>query len=52
MKNIMMDIDWSTVTKLQPPLTTESDKRDFLQLIEVYIDDFIGVIQSTNKSHL
>jgi hypothetical protein len=52
MKNIMMDIDWSNVTKLQPPLTTESDKRDFLQLIEVYIDDFIGVIQSTNESHL
>jgi hypothetical protein len=52
MENIMMDIDWSTMSKLQPPLTTESDKRDFLQLIEVYIDDFIGVIQSTNESHL
>jgi hypothetical protein len=51
-KNIMMDIDWSNVTKLQPPLTTESDKRDFLQLIEVYIDNFIRVIQSTNESHL
>jgi hypothetical protein len=48
----MMDIDWLTVTKLQPPLTTKSDKRDFLQLIKVYIDDFIGVIQSTNKYHL
>jgi hypothetical protein len=47
-----MDIDWSNVTKLQPPLTMESDKQDFLQLIEVYIDDFIGVIQSTNKSNL
>jgi hypothetical protein len=52
MENIMMDIDWLNVTKLQPPLTTESDKRDFLQLIEVYIDDFIGVIQSNNESHL
>jgi hypothetical protein len=52
MENIMMDIDWSTVSKLHPPLTTESDKRDFLQLIEVYINDFIGVIQSTNESHL
>jgi hypothetical protein len=52
MENIMMDIDWSNVTKLQPPLTTESDKRDLLQLIKVYINDFIGVIQSTNKSHL
>jgi hypothetical protein len=48
----MMDIDWANVTKLQPPLTTESDKQDFLQLIEVYIDNFIGVIQSNNKSHL
>jgi hypothetical protein len=52
MENIMMDIDWLTVNKLQPPLTTESDKRYFLQLIEVYINDFIGVIQSTNKFHL
>jgi hypothetical protein len=52
MENIMMDIDWANVTKLQPPLTTESDKQDFLQLIEVYINDFIGVIQSTNESHL
>jgi hypothetical protein len=52
MENILMVIDWANVTKLQPPLTTESDKRDFLQLIEVYIDNFIGVIQSTNESHL
>jgi hypothetical protein len=52
MENIMMDIDWSTVNKVQPPLTTESDKQDFLQLIEIYIDDFIGVIQSTNDSHI
>jgi hypothetical protein len=52
MENIMMDIDWLTASKLQPPLTTESDKRDFLQLIKVYIDNFIGVIQSTNESHL
>jgi hypothetical protein len=52
MENIMMDINWSTVNNLEPPLTTESDKQDFLQLIEVYINDFIGVIQSTNESHL
>jgi hypothetical protein len=26
MENVMMDIDWSAVNKLQPPLTTESDK--------------------------
>jgi len=52
MEDIMMDIDWSNVNPLHPPLTTETEKRDFLQLIEVYIDDFIGVIQSTNESHL
>ena len=52
MENIMMDIDWSTIRKLNKPISTEADKRDFLQLIEVYIDDFIGVIQSTDESQL
>jgi hypothetical protein len=32
--------------------TTECDQHRFLSLIEVYIDDFIGVIQSTTKAHL
>jgi hypothetical protein len=52
MENIMMDIDWSTVKTPHPPVTTETEKRNFLQLIEVYIDNFIGVIQSTNEAHL
>jgi hypothetical protein len=52
MENIMMDIDWSTIEQPHKQLSTEKDKRDFLQLIEVYIDDFIGVIQSTNETHL
>jgi hypothetical protein len=53
MEDIMMDIDWKTVQKLlNQPTSTGCDTRKFLSLIEVYIDDFIGVIQSTNKSHL
>jgi hypothetical protein len=49
----MMAIDWTAVDKLpNQPAATECDQRKFLSLIEVYIDDFIGVIQSTNKTHL
>jgi hypothetical protein len=52
-ENIMMAVDWTTVDKLpNQPAATECDQRKFLSLIEVYIDDFIGVIQSTNKAHL
>jgi hypothetical protein len=53
MENIMMDVDWTTVQKFpNQPTSTECDQRKFLSLIEVYIDNFIGVIQSTNKAHL
>jgi hypothetical protein len=53
MENIMMDVDWTTVQKLpNQPTSTECNQRQFLSLIEVYIDDFIIVIQSTNKLHL
>jgi len=53
MENIMMDINWSAVNKLpNQPTTSETDNRKFLSLIEVYIDDFIGVIQSTDESQL
>jgi hypothetical protein len=53
MENIMMAIDWTAVDKLpNQPAATECDQCKFLSLIEVYIDDFIGVIQSTNKAHL
>jgi hypothetical protein len=53
MENIMMAINWTAVQKLpNQPTSTECDQRKFLSLIEVYIHDFIGVIQSTNKSHL
>lgn len=52
MEDIMMDIDWNTVPSPVPPPTTERSKRQFVNLLEVYIDDFIGLIQSTNKDHL
>ena len=53
MEDIMMDIDWSSVKKLpNQPISSDTDQRNFLSLIEVYIDDFIGVIQSTSKSEL
>jgi lantibiotic modifying enzyme len=53
LENIMMAVDWTTVKKLpNHPTATERDQRKFLSLIEVYIDDFIGVIHSTNKAHL
>jgi hypothetical protein len=53
MENIMMVIDWTAVDKLpNQPAATECDQRKFLSLIEVYIDNFIRVIQSTNKAHL
>jgi hypothetical protein len=50
---IMMDIDWTTVKKLSDqPASTECDQQKFLSLFKLYNDDFIGVVQSTNKSHL
>jgi hypothetical protein len=53
MENIMMAVDWTTVDKLpNQPAAAERNQRKFLSLIEVYIDNFIGVIQSTNKAHL
>jgi hypothetical protein len=53
MENIMMAVDWTTYDKLlNQPAATECDQSKFLSLIKVYIDDFIGVIQSTNKAHL
>jgi hypothetical protein len=52
LENIIMAVNWTTANKLpNQPAATECDQRKFLSLIEVYIDDFIGVIQSTNKVH-
>jgi hypothetical protein len=52
MEDIMMDIDWTTVPLLARLPSSENDKRKFLSVLEVYIDDFIGLIQSTNTDHL
>jgi hypothetical protein len=52
MEDIMMDIDWTTVPLPARLPSSENDKRKFLSVLEVYIDDFIGLIQSTNKDHL
>jgi hypothetical protein len=53
LENIMMAVDWTIVNKLpNQPAATECNQRKFLSLIKVYIDDFIVVIQITNKSHL
>jgi hypothetical protein len=45
-------IDWATVPLPAALPTSESDKQKFLNILEVYIDDFIGLIQSTNTNHL
>ena len=47
-----MNIDWTTIPKSRPLPETEAEKRNFLKLLEVYIDDFIGLIQSTDKDIL
>jgi hypothetical protein len=52
MEDIMMDIDWTTVPLPARLPSSENDKGKFLSVLEVYIDDFIGLIQSTNKDHL
>ena len=47
LKDIMMDVDWS----LLPPLPEISDieEAQFQKLLEVYIDNFIGLIQCKNE---
>ena len=52
MEEIMMDIDWTTIPTPASLPESEKDKRKFLSVLEVYIDDFIGLIQSTDADHL
>jgi hypothetical protein len=52
MEKIMMDIDWATVPLPAQLPASENDKQKFLSVLEVYTDDFIGLIQSTNTDHL
>ena len=48
MEDIMMNIDWTTIPahKAEPALTK------FLTLLEVYVDDFIALVQSTDPTQL
>jgi hypothetical protein len=52
MEDIMMNIDWASIPKHSGPSNSGPDKTKFLKLVEVYIDDFIGVLQSTNQVEL
>ena len=47
MEDIVLDINWSNIPK------TERDPNEaFLHLLEVYIDNFIALIQTTNIDHI
>ena len=46
-ENIILNIDWAEL----PPEQKNPDLA-FLHLLEVYIDDFIGLIQSVNKNEI
>ena len=47
MEDIVLNINWSNIPKI------ECDPNEaFLHLLEVYIDDFIALIQSTNIDHI
>jgi hypothetical protein len=52
MEDIMMNIDWASIPKHNGPSSSGPDKPKFLKLVKVYIDDFIGVLQSTDKVNL
>jgi hypothetical protein len=52
MEDIMMNIDWAYIPKHSGPSNSGTDKTKFLILVEVYIDDFIGVLQSTDEVEL
>ena len=49
---IMMDIDWPSVPTLPKPTNSDETNGKFILLLEVYIDDFIGVLQTTNEHEL
>jgi hypothetical protein len=52
MEDLMMNIDWASIPKHSGPSNSGPDKKKILKLVEVYIDDFIGVLQSTDKAEL
>ena len=47
MEDIVLDINWSNI-----PKTERDPNKAFLHLLEVFIDDFIALIQSTNIDHI
>ena len=50
LKEIMMDVDWESLPPL--PEISEATQPRFQKLLEVYIDNFIGLIQCKNKHQL
>ena len=48
MEDIMMDIDWDNIpTQISDPTRTK-----FLTLLKVYVDNFFGMVQSTDPIYL
>ena len=47
-EEIIMNIDWSTI----PEDVLENTEMKTLHLLEVYIDDFLGMIQTTDEKEL
>ena len=47
MEDIVLDIDWAKIPKVK-----RDPNEAFLHLLEVYIDDFIALIQFTNEDHI
>lgn len=48
MEEIMMNIDWTTI----PAHDSNPTDTKFLTMLEVYVDDFIAIIQSTDPAHI
>jgi hypothetical protein len=48
MENVMMNIDWTTI----PAHTVDRHTTEFLTLLEVYVDDFIALIQTNEPAKL
>ena len=47
MEDIVLDIDWAKI-----PKADRDPNEAFLHLLEVYIDDFLALIQSTDEDHI
>jgi hypothetical protein len=52
MEDIMMNIDWTSIPKHSGLSNSGPEKTKFLKLVEVYIDHFTGVLQSTDEVEL